>query len=390
MGQTQRSPLVTVRDLVVVGQPLPFHVNDEFGRRLLAAGQVVLGPTQLAMLLQRGAWVDSEEAAAVRRERQAVRAGAVGGDPLMSTYREPTLFDRWEKLVWELDAVLRKVNAGNASLNDLEALGRQVVSQVENDEDVALFVTIRPGEQRFALYALTHAVHSATLAVVLCRQLGWSEEQQLRLVLGALTMNASILELQAQMAVQQDPPTAGQKRTIRAHPDASAALLQAAGVEDEQWLGMVRSHHERPDGTGYPQGSQADLELPHALRVLDVFTAKISARAFRPAIPVQLATRQLFQEEKGSPLAAAMVRGLGLYPPGDMVRLKNGEIGVVARRGTSATTPIVASLTNTAGQPVAGTSQRDTARPEFAITGVAGERKGLSRVMPERVYGLKR
>lgn len=386
MGPAQRAPLVTVRDLVVVGQPLPFHVHDEFGRRLLAAGQVIVGATQLAMLLERGAWVDSEQAATVRRERQAAATG--GSGQLVSTYREPTLFDRWEKLVWELDALLRKAAAGMPVATELEALGQQVVAQVERDVDVALFVTIRPSETRFALYALLHSLHAATVAVVLGRQLDWSTEQKQHLVLGALTMNVSILELQAQMAAQQDPPTMRQRQIIRAHPESSAAMLQTAGVVDAEWLAMVREHHERPDGTGYPTGSKTACEQAHALRVADVFTAKISTRAFRPAIPIQQAARQLFQEEQGGAMASGMIKALGLYPPGDLVVLKSGEIAVVARRGPSATTPMVATLTNVQGQPIAATSMRDTAAPEFAITGPAGERKGLSRVLPERVYGL--
>lgn len=387
MGPAHRAPLVTVRDLVVVGQPLPFHVHDEYGRRLLAAGQVIVGATQLAMLLERGAWVDSEQAATVRRERQAA-ASTGGGSHLVSTYREPTLFDRWEKLVWELDALLRKVAAAMPVATELEALGQQVLAQVERDVDVALFVTIRPSETRFALYALLHAVHTATVAVVLGRQLDWSAEQKLRIVLGALTMNVSILELQAQMAAQPDPPSMRQRQIIRAHPESSAAMLETAGVVDAEWLTMVREHHERPDGTGYPNGSKTACELAHALRVADVFTAKISTRAFRPAIPIQLAARQLFQEEQGGALASAMIKALGLYPPGELVVLKSGEIAVVARRGPSATTPMVATLTNLQGQPIAATSMRDTAAPEYAITGPAGERKGLNRVLPERVYGL--
>lgn len=386
MSQAQRAPLVTVRDLVVVGQPLPFHVHDESGRRLLAAGQVITGASQLVMLLERGAWVDSEQAATVRRERQSTQAS--GGDPLMSTYREPTLFDRWEKLVWELDALLRKVVKGMPCASELEALGRQVMVQVERDVDVALFITIRPAEQRLALYSLLHALHAATVAVVLARQLDWSEEQKLRLVLGALTMNVSMLELQGQMAVQQDPLSTRQRQSIRAHPESSVAMLQGAGVTDPEWLAMVRDHHEQPDGTGYPNGTQATGELAHALHVVDVFTAKISHRASRAAIQVQVAARELFQEERGSGLASALIKALGLYPPGDLVQLKSGEIGVVARRGASATTPLVACLTNAQGLPVAGTLMRDTAKPEFAITGPAGERKGLSRVLPERVYGL--
>src|SRR6185295_7352971 len=119
-----------------------------------------------------------------------------------------------EKLVWELDALLRKVIAGMPCAPELEELGRQLLAQVERDVDVALFMTIRPADNRFALYALQHALHAATVGVVLSKQLAWSTDQQLRLVLGALTMNVSILELQAQMAAEKDPPTVRQRQIV--------------------------------------------------------------------------------------------------------------------------------------------------------------------------------
>lgn len=385
MGQARRTPLAAVRDLIAVGQPLPFHVHDEFGRRLLASGQVITGDTQLEMLLERGAWVDSEEATNFRRERGA---GAGAGDPLLSTYREPTLFDRWEKMVWDLDSILRKVAGGMPCEPELISLGRDLDLQVRRDVDVALFMTIRPAEQRYALYALTHALHAAIVGVALGEQMGWSLDFQLKLVLAALTMNVSILELQAQMAVQPDPPSAKQRQIIRAHPNTSAEMLMAAGVTDSEWLTMIREHHERVDGTGYPLGTTQLSDLAQALRVIDVFTAKISPRAFRPALQIQVAARQLFQELQGGALAGGLIKALGVYPPGDLVLLKNGEVAVVIRRGATATTPSVASLSNVAGQPIASTLQRDTSKPEFAITGSAGERKGFTRILPERVYGL--
>jgi hypothetical protein len=98
----------------------------------------------------------------------------------------------------------------------------------------------------------------------------------------------------------------------------------------------------------------------------------------------------LFQEEKGGPLAVGLVKALGLYPPGELVRLKSGEIAVVTHRGKTATTPRVACITNKVGKTVASTEPRDSALPEFAIVEALpeNERKGLPRIPPERVYGL--
>jgi HD-GYP domain-containing protein (c-di-GMP phosphodiesterase class II) len=378
MSNVVRLPLSEVLDLLVVGQPLPFHVLDPQERRLLAQGNVVVSQTQLEMLIERGAWVDANEAAVLRQSRQ----------PAPSAQRALSLFDHWEKMVWELDAALRLVLAGQPAMSALDALVLRLDALVRRDLNVALYVTIQQHEVRVALYALQHALHSATVLMELSPYMGWDASQLRSLLLAALTMNVSTLELQAAMAQQVDPPSARQRAQIRAHPDESVRLLRQAGVTDEAWLMAVRDHHERADGTGYPRELKAVGAMAHALRVADVFTAKISARAIRQALPIQAAAKQLFQEEQGGPLATSLIKALGLYPPGELVQLKNGEKAVVTHRGPTATTPLVASFTDTSGRPVVSTVPRDSALPEFAITGVVTDRKGLPRLPPERVYGV--
>ena len=383
MTDVVRQPLEEVLDLLQVGEPLPFHVLDPHERRLLAEGHVVVGQSQLEALIARGAWVDRRVVEALRAARSQPAPDAL---PLQA--RVLTLFDHWEGAVWELDNQLRRVMAGHRAMSDLVHLGQSLISRVDHHADAALYLVVRPADPRFALYALQHALHCATVGLVLSRQLGWPAGEQAKLVAAALTMNVSTLELQAQMALQSNPPTTRQREQIQGHPEASEALLRQAGVTDEAWLRAVREHHERPGGGGYPARLATLSPLAHALRTVDVFTAKISSRAIREPLPIQVAAKQLFQEEKGGPMAAGLIKSLGLYPPGDTVQLQCGEVAVVTHRGTSATTPRVASITNEKGQPVAATLHRDTAVPPFGITGAVSDRKALPRVPAERVYGL--
>lgn len=379
-----RVPLAEVHDLIAPGQPLPFKVLDAQGRMLLAAGQRVSDVRQLQALLERGACVEYEEAQVVRQQRDAARAGA--GRPPSARHR--TLFDAWEQQTWSLDSLLKLVGRDPALASQIDAFVDAHIALVDKHLEAALFLCIRQDDRRFALYGLTHALHSATVAMGCARFLGWTPDRVRRLVGAALTMNASMIDLQAHMAEQDEPPSKKQLDQIRNHPTRSAQMLRSSGVSDDEWLQTVEDHHERAGGGGYPRGVGEVGEMAHLLRASDVFMAKITPRALRAALPPQVAARQLFQDEKGGPVAAALIKSLGVYPPGDFVKLKNGESAIVVQRTAAGNAPLVAVLADAAGRPVHGGPRRDTAKPEFAITGPLTERGAMPRVLPEQVYGL--
>ncbi|CAD5372678.1 Phosphohydrolase [Rubrivivax sp. A210] len=380
-------PLAELRGILVDGEPLPFRVVDNLGRLLLALGQRIHGERQFAALIERGACVDHAEAAAVRQARGFIAEN----DTTAGRARSMTWFDALEQQVWLLDDLLRKLPAA-AGANDwpaqFEAFTDAHIALVERHLDAALFVCVRQQDRRFALYALTHALHSATVVLLATRQLGWPAERERIAVRAALTMNASTLELQARMAEQVDPPSKKQMDLIRAHPLQSAQMLRDAGVTDADWLDAVEQHHERSGAGGYPRALAEPGEIAHVLRAADVFTAKITPRALRPALLPQAAARQLFQEEKGGAIATALIRAVGVYPPGEFVRLKNGETAIVIQRATAAEAAVVVSLNSATGKALAGTPRRDTRLPEYVIAGPLQERNSLPRILPEQVYGL--
>ena len=259
---------------------------------------------------------------------------------------------------------------------------------VDRDPDIALFLCTRQEDHRFALYPLRHSIHCAVLATMTARQLGWDDSRVASLGHAALSMNLGILELQATLAEQEDPPTRKQLDRIRAHPDAAVALLRAAGIVDEDWLAIVADHHEHTGGGGYPSGKSEVHQGAHVLRAIDVYMAKISPRAKRAGVSPQLAVRQLFQQNPRDPLSMAVVKTLGVHPPGSLVRLRSGEIAVSIRRPPSGTHPVVATLSDRNGRPCGETHRRDTADPACAVEAAQEVTKEFARIMPERVYGV--
>lgn len=383
VAQDQRVPIEEVRDLIELGVALPFKVLDAQERLLLNEGQVIASERQMEALQERGAWA---ERALVQALRARLKPESAASGPA-SAKRVSTLFDRWERQIWDLDALLRRTLKGQNVASEWKGEVDNVIALLDRDTDIALFMAVRQDDRRFALYPQAHALHTAVVALLAARHLGWTPVVQRSLAGAALSMNVSMLELQATLAEQSDPPTPREMERIRDHPDAAVRLLRAAGIADALWLQSVAEHHERPDGSGYPLGATQVADTSRLLRIVDVYMAKITPRAKRPPLAPLVASRQLFQQEGGSPLAMALVKGIGVHPPGALVQLKSGEIAVVKRRG-SGTAPRVCTLSDAKGQPNVGSREVDTAEPAHAIAGPAPDTSRFTRVPGERVYGM--
>lgn len=370
--------LQLVSDQLVLGQALPFNVRDAQGKLLLARGYLLRSELQRETLLDRGLYVDVEEFKAV----QEGRAYTPPPEKLKTT-----LFDLWEQANWRLDNLLKSVDQEPGFPARCEAFATQFMSLVQRDIDIAIYLSVRQDERRMNLYGLSHTLHAALLGQLMAQRIGWTSERTLSLVKAALTMNMAIVDLQGRFAAMGRLSEA-QRDQIRAHPQRAVDLMRSAGVTDSAWLEGVLQHHERPGGGGYPRDLKQVDELADALRLADVFMAKISPRAERPALKIQEAARQMFHEAHGSAASAAIIKEYGIYPPGNFVELASGELAVVIRRGATAHTPVAAAITDTSGRPVVRTVRRDTAQPAYAIKALAVDKLMMQRLVPERLYGL--
>ncbi|WP_284615256.1 HD-GYP domain-containing protein [Aquabacterium humicola] len=373
-------PLADLRDRLAPGQPLPWGVRDERGNLLLGKGHLVDSEVMLEALFARGVFVEAAEAAADAVAQPAAPAPAPAPELAAGTP-----FERWDRLCSNLAQVLA---------NPLEKLFLQRVRDAAlhvqalsaMNTDLLLFLILRQDHGRFETYGITHALHVACVCNLMAQRLGWDRADQQRIIGAALTMNLAMIELQGVLARQPTPPTRRQRELIVEHPTQSARLLRNAGLDDEPWLAAVEDHHERRGGGGYPRSRAEPGTMAQLLRLTDQFTAKHSARATRPALPAQIAARQLFMDNPGDPLAALLIKEFGIYPPGCLVRLVSGELAIVVRRGRSANAPWVSTLTTSQGRAVIAPALRDTSRSEFAITSSVPEPVARPRLAPQAFY----
>lgn len=368
------------RSKVELGVPLPWSVRDQYGNLLLAIGNCIDTGRQLEQLLEIGAYVDKSEIVAVANNillRKSVTA--IGSVSLMAL---------WDQAPDCLQTLLTHPDRKADFPGQVEKFALHIAELHDANADFSIYRVVRQEKCKASNYGHAHSVHAATLCILLARHLGWPLARIMSLVKAALTMNMTILTLQSRMAIQNDPLSGAQRADILAHPQQAVALLEKLGVTDPDWLSAVAQHHEHQDGSGYPAGCTEIGEMAAVLHVTDVFMAKISPRVLRPALSPQEATRQLYREDNGGPIATALIKTFGIYPPGDFVRLASGELGIVVERTANAKAPIVAAITDAKGCAVTGTLRRDTRQAEFAVVDVVGDKAMLARLLPERLYGF--
>ncbi|MEK6398372.1 MAG: HD domain-containing phosphohydrolase [Terriglobus sp.] len=132
-------------------------------------------------------------------------------------------------------------------------------------------------------YTFMHSQNVAVLTEAIAREMKLTEEQITDLRRAALLHDIGMLGIPNSILDKEGPLTEQQWITMRQHPLHSHELLSKVRGFDTI-ARMARDHHERLDGSGYPQGLQAEqIDLPtRILSVADVYDAICSPRAYRP------------------------------------------------------------------------------------------------------------
>lgn len=284
----------------------------------------------------------------------------------------------------QLEQVLSELGAYSDGKTELRTIAIALVKAVDRDPDIA-FASILLN-QIGGRYAVRHCAETAIVATLMARALGKVDHHLITIALGALTMNVGLMR-QIESFQNRDTALSRDERSlIERHPAESADLLRCAGVDDEEWIECVLLHHEKADGSGYPEGRH-EAAIPDGARLVsaaDRYCACVSARNYRRSMLPPVAVAKLREEaltEADIALAAVFAERVGPYPPGTLVRLANEEIGVVARRDA------VHVLRGANGEAPAQATRRDTVMPACAIIEALHEDQVRLRFSMKAVWG---
>lgn len=147
-------------------------------------------------------------------------------------------------------------------------------------------------------YTAGHSLAVATYARDIAKRMGLKGDEVDLVHLCALVHDIGKYKLPTSVLQKDGPLTLEERRQIEKHPEYGEEILHKVEVEDEDRIGrIVRHHHERIDGEGYPDGLAGE-EIPLLSRIIsvaDAYNAMTSNRPYRDAMPSRVARLRLAQ-----------------------------------------------------------------------------------------------
>jgi HD-GYP domain-containing protein (c-di-GMP phosphodiesterase class II) len=305
---------------------------------ILRAGATIT-PRYIEALLDLGihaVWVDD-----------ALSAGIVAQELVPPVVRQQTARAVTQAVSAARTAFDRRQPLDEKAANDLKAIVEQLAASIAHRPDVTLFLNDLASADA---YTHQHSIDVTALGLLIGRTLfereGWHDfrgerrwddipGRLIKLGMGLLLHDIGKMAVPSAILNKPDRLTPEEQEVMREHPETGAGLLEADHISPLV-RAVVREHHERWDGSGYPQGLAGDRinELARICAVADVYDAITSQRPYKPAAAPYVGVGVVV-DGCGTAFDPAIVdifeRVVPPFPVGSEITLPDGSIGVVAR-----------------------------------------------------------
>lgn len=185
-------------------------------------------------------------------------------------------------------------------------------------------------------YLYMHAIAVCALMINLARQLNLSPEEVRQAGLAGMLMDIGMSHIPQEIYDKDGPLTETEMAIVKTHTTVAYDLLAAGGDIPEAVLDVCLHHHERLDGSGYPHGltgKQIGL-FARMAAVCDAYDAMTSNRPQKVGADPSDALVRLGEDGRYDPVIFdALIRSIGIYPIGSLVRLRSNRLAIVIAQG---------------------------------------------------------
>lgn len=203
---------------------------------------------------------------------------------------------------------------------------------------------------------MVHCVNTTVYSILIGKRRGLSEEDLRTLAKGAILHDIGKVDLNESILLKETSLTQEELSHIKEHASFGYMLLKQNGTLSEDARLIALQHHERLDGSGYPNGLKGDAIHPLAriTAIADMYDALTSVRCYRKSMSNYKAYKILTEDaatgKLDKKLVACLFHHVAVYPNGIIVYLSDGTHGIVKKQNPGQPfRPVVRIIDDTRG-----------------------------------------
>ncbi len=207
----------------------------------------------------------------------------------------------------------------------------ECVSSVLRNGDALLLLTKLKEQHE---YTAEHCMNVCILTATFARHLGMLEEEIRKIALCGLLHDVGKSRIPDAVLNKPSALTPEEYKLMQNHAALGRDVLMASPRVEHSCVDVAYNHHERPDGNGYPRGLPA-TQIPYwakIVAIVDAYDAITSNRNYDKG-RASMEALDIIHRGKGKQfdeeLANEFIRCIGIYPPGSIILLSSGEVGIV-------------------------------------------------------------
>lgn len=212
------------------------------------------------------------------------------------------------------------------------------------ETDTPHLALVNPGED---ISVNQHGVSIAVLSMMIGQALSMNHSQLRDIAMGSLFHDIGKLKVPDVIRRKKNNLSEHEVNFLNMHPNFGYDMLDKTGLFSSEALDIVLHHHEWADGSGYPHGLKGK-QIAITTQVVSLVNDFERLLRGGEGLSPQVALGYLFKNRAGkheAELISTLVKVLGIYPPGTMVQLSDGEVAKVMVTTSQVQKPIVWSCT---------------------------------------------
>jgi len=244
----------------------------------------------------------------------------------------------YEKTITEVKTLLNGLLFfSEESLYDAQNMMKNMVDTLISDPNAMLFLINAKKKQEEVFH---HALNTCILSLILARADNLPPEDIFTIGLGALFHDIGKLRVPKSLLLKTHPLTKSERALLQLHPQFGLEIVSKIASFPEGPKRIIGEHHETLDGKGYPRGLKGDeiRVKTRIVSIVNIYDNLCNPPALEKAMTPYHALAFMYKklgEKLDRRLMELFIRLLGVYPPGTIVKLSNGSIGIVVSKSST-------------------------------------------------------